>query len=47
VKSLERNVLKFVGIKPVARTIIGSVAGDETRCREWLEEMEALGKAGE
>ena len=47
VKSLERNVLKFVGIKPVARTIIGGVSDDPDTCREWLDEMEALGKAGD
>jgi len=47
VKSLERNILKFVGIRPVARTIIGAVEADADRRREWLEEMEALGKAGE
>jgi putative NADPH-quinone reductase len=32
VKSLERNILKFVGINPVERTIIGNIeAGDEAR----------------
>jgi putative NADPH-quinone reductase len=47
VKSLERNILKFVGIRPVGRTIIGAVEADAERRREWLEEMEALGAAGE
>jgi putative NADPH-quinone reductase len=47
VKSLERNILKFVGIRPVARTIIGAVEADADRRAEWLEEMAALGKAGE
>jgi hypothetical protein len=38
---------RFVGARPVARTITGSVAGDQKHCREWLDEMEALDKAGE
>ena len=47
VKSLERNILKFVGIRPIGRTIIGAVEADADRRREWLEEMEALGATGE
>lgn len=47
VKSLERNVLRFVGIRPVARTIIGGVEDDAKRREEWLAEMERLGAAGE
>ena len=46
VKSLERNILKFVGIKPVARMILGGVEGSEEQRNEWLSEMEALGVAG-
>ena len=46
VKSFERNILKFVGIRPVARTIIGGVEADPDRRRKWLEEMQALGAAG-
>lgn len=45
-RSLERNVLRFVGIRPVARTIIGSVAADAGHRRRWLEKMAALGAAG-
>ena len=47
VKSLERNVLRFVGFRPIGRTIIGSVEADADRRREWLEEMARLGAAGE
>ncbi len=47
VKSLERNILSFVGIRPVARTIYGAVEADGDRRQSWLEEMEALGAAGE
>jgi putative NADPH-quinone reductase len=47
VKSLERNILRFVGIKPVVRTIIGSVEASAVQRAEWLAEMEALGAAGE
>ncbi|MGH6923364.1 MAG: NAD(P)H-dependent oxidoreductase [Propylenella sp.] len=46
-KSLERNILKFVGIKPIRETLIGMVAEKESGGREkWLKTMEALGKAG-
>jgi putative NADPH-quinone reductase len=46
-KSLERNILNFVGIKPVAATVVGSVeAGAEAR-RRWLDRMRELGRLGE
>ena len=46
-KSLERNILKFVGISPIRSTLIGMVEtrSDATR-RKWIEEMRALGRAG-
>ncbi len=47
VKSLERNILKFVGIKPVERTIIGGVESSAKQRRKWLAEMKALGKKAE
>jgi len=46
VKSLERNILKFVGIRPVERTIIGGVETSEEQRLGWLREMEELGAAG-
>ena len=45
-KSLERNILKFVGIKPVRRSIIGNVEGDHDIRDYWLGEMTARGRAG-
>lgn len=47
VKALERNILKFVGIRPIERMILGSVEASAKRRRKWLAEMEALGAAGE
>lgn len=44
-KSLERNILKFVGIKPVHSTVIGMVEGSAEQRAEWLDEMRSLGKA--
>lgn len=43
-KLLRRNILHFVGIKPVRATIYGMIeaAGDEKR-KQWLREVEALG----
>lgn len=47
VKSLERNILRFVGIRPVGRTIIGAVEADAGRRRECLAQMARYGAAGE
>jgi len=46
-KSLERNVLKFCGIKPVRETLFGMVetASDARRGR-WLQTMRDLGTRG-
>jgi putative NADPH-quinone reductase len=46
-KSFERNILKFVGIAPVRRSLYGMVenAGDAKR-RQWLEELRKLGSDG-
>ena len=46
-KSLERNILKFVGIKPIRESIVGMVAAKDGKGREtWLRKMEALGRDG-
>jgi putative NADPH-quinone reductase len=46
-KNLERNILKFVGIKPIRETLIGMVwVNDDAKCEKWLVKMEALGRAG-
>ena len=43
-KSLERHILKFCGIKPVRETLFGSVGEASPAKREkWLAEMRALG----
>ncbi|MEX2468899.1 MAG: NAD(P)H-dependent oxidoreductase [Pseudohongiellaceae bacterium] len=44
-KSLERNVLKFAGIRPVREALIGMVAAPNPRGRErWLEKVGELGR---
>lgn len=46
-KSFERNILRFVGIGPIQSTVIGMVEESLERRREWLAEVEELGrKAG-
>ena len=46
-KSLERNILKFVGIRPVRTTLFGLVEGVSAARREkWLNEVRALGNRG-
>jgi putative NADPH-quinone reductase len=41
--SLKRNILQFIGIRPVRETIIGMV--ETTNHQRWLNRMRALGKA--
>ncbi len=44
VKSLERNILGFVGLGPVRETLIGSVeAMSEQKRNEWLRKLHELG----
>lgn len=45
-KSLERNILRFVGVRPIRQTRI-CVAGADAAARErWMERMRGLGAAG-
>jgi putative NADPH-quinone reductase len=44
-KSLERNILGFCGLRPVRASIIGMVDGMSARARRgWLDRMEGLGR---
>lgn len=43
VKSLERNILSFVGFRPVRRSLIGSVESSRAYREKWLDRMRALG----
>ena len=43
-KSLERNLLRFVGIAPVRTVIIGSIDTGPARRRKWLRTMGRLGE---
>lgn len=46
-KSLERNILGFIGISPIDETLIGNVeAPDPSRRDRWLTEMRQLGASG-
>ena len=51
VKSLERNILRFVGMSPVHETLIGSVgkpgAGFDEAGRTWLETLRKMGATGD
>ncbi len=47
VKSLERNILGFVGIAPIHETLIGTVEGPEPKDRaRWLVKLRKLGADG-
>ncbi len=47
-KSLQRNILGFCGIKPARATVIGKVEGmTEQQRAGWLDEMRRLGEAGQ
>ncbi|MBX6373304.1 MAG: NAD(P)H-dependent oxidoreductase [Acetobacteraceae bacterium] len=44
-RSLERNILGFIGIGPIRETLIGGVGAlDAARAAAWLERMRALGR---
>lgn len=45
-KMFKRNILAFVGIGPVACTVIGSVESSERRRHHWLGRMKAFGATG-
>jgi hypothetical protein len=45
-KSLERNILRFVGIGAIRASLIGMVEGKPTRRDRWIARMRALGRAG-
>lgn len=47
VKSLERNILKFVGINPVRRSIVGNVEGDDDIRDNWLRAMAEGGRSAQ
>lgn len=47
VKSFERNILKFVGIGPVATSLYGMVeAASDAERASWLEQLRELGMKG-
>ena len=48
VRSLERNILGFIGVAPVRRTLIGLVESADGRRRDaWLRTLQRLGERGE
>jgi putative NADPH-quinone reductase len=47
-KLLSRNILNFIGIKPVRHTLFGMVGTSKPQTREgWLEQMRRLGGRAE
>jgi putative NADPH-quinone reductase len=46
-KSLERNILGFVGIGPIRETLIGAVEASAASRERWLAKLRALGGRGE
>jgi putative NADPH-quinone reductase len=45
-RSLKRNILYFVGVRPVRTTLIGSIEGSAAARANWLARVAALGRAG-
>jgi putative NADPH-quinone reductase len=46
-KSLERSILAFIGVRPIRETLVGMVeALSEKRRKAWLEKLRALGERG-
>lgn len=46
-KSLEKNILRFCGIKPIKESLIGMVEGNPKHREHWLEKIVILGKRGQ
>ena len=47
-KSLQRNILQFCGIKPTKATLIGNIENmTEQQRASWLDEMRGLGERGQ
>jgi putative NADPH-quinone reductase len=46
VKSLQRNILSFVGFAPVRHTLIGMVEGNPAKRKSWLDKLRAMGARG-
>ena len=44
-KNLERNILRFCGIRPVRSSLVGMVEGGSARRGRWLERVRRLGAA--
>jgi putative NADPH-quinone reductase len=45
-KSFERNILRFAGIRPIRESLIGSVEGKAAARTKWLARIEWYGRAG-
>jgi putative NADPH-quinone reductase len=46
-KSLERNILGFIGIGPITETLVGNVEDPDGQARRrWLDKLQALGRHG-
>lgn len=45
-KSLKRNILKFVGFSPVTHSVIGAVGSSADHRNRWLERLRLSGIAG-
>jgi putative NADPH-quinone reductase len=46
-KNLERNILAFIGVKPIRTTLIGMVeAADDAKHAAWLDKVARLGEGG-
>ncbi len=46
-RSFERNILRFIGIKPVRESLIGMVEGKASRREKWLAHMRMCGERGD
>lgn len=46
-KNLERNILRFVGLKPVRSTVLGGVEGSSEKREKMLQRVRALGSKEE
>jgi len=47
VRSFERSMLSFAGIKPIRESLYGLTFADEKKRARWIEEMRRRGKRGD
>ena len=46
IAGMRRNILNFVGVRPVRETLFGLAGADKARRASWIDRMRKLGERG-